>query len=483
MNLLILFIPAAICLLVAFVGLVCLIVAAWGLKKVKVAATRKLTKDAAPPKLTDTKERTIPARRTTWLLRCLGIVGLVALLAGLFSVWQTGFSIGRVGKSPTEWSDGHAPELETLIRKHCVLFMNEGKSVGMVVAVVGPTNATVMAFGRASLSPGTQMRDDTLFEIGSITKTFTAIALAREIEQGAVQLDQPIQELLPPGIELPEAARAVTLRHLTTHTSGFPRLPANISPVGGIKMLLFGSNPYAGYPKAAFAEGVRSVKLQSKPGTKSGYSNFGGCLLGWLLAHKAGTNYEAFVKRDVCQPLGMHDTTITLDARQAARFAQGYRALRRVGPVLLGLRAKPWLLPNHLAGAGALRSTGMDMLKYLEANMRPKGQPLEKALSESHRELFREDDQTATAMNWIRSANATLKQVVIWHNGGTGGFCSFLGFTEDGRAGLAILSNTSESVDLLGIVLLQDLARQSIRTGASDRLSVEAVFAKPATNE
>jgi CubicO group peptidase (beta-lactamase class C family) len=317
-----------------------------------------------------------------------------------------------------------------------------------------------MAFGRTSLAFGTPSRAETLFEIGSITKTFTGIALAREIEQGTVQLDQPVQELLPPDITLPEAARSVTLRHLTTHTSGFPRLPANMSPIGGIKMLMFGSNPYAGYGEADFAEALRIVKLDSTPGAKSSYSNFGGGLLGWLLARKAGTNYEAFVKREVCEPLGMHDTTVTLEAKQAARFAQGYRALRRAGPVLLGLRASPWLLPNHLAGAGALRSTGGGMLRYLEANMRPTGRPLEKALSESHRELFREDEQTAIGMNWIRSRNNDLKQVVIWHNGGTGGFFSFIGFTEDGRAGVAILSNTAESVDLLGIVLLQDVAKQ-----------------------
>ena len=459
MNSLFLFIPAALCLLLALIGLLCLTVAAWGLKKAKTAKTWKLTKDGVPPKLDGTKETTTPTRRTTWP-RYLGVVGLVALLTGMFGVWQTGFSVGWAGKAPPEWSDGHAPQLEALIRKHCVPFMNDGKSAGMVVAVVGPTNATVMALGRTALCLGARTRGDTLFEIGSITKTFTAIALAQEIKQVTVQLDQPIQELLPPDIKLPEAARTVTLRQLTTHSSGFPRLPANISPFGGIKMLLFGSDPYAGYTEAEFEKALRAVKLDSRPGTKSSYSNFGGGLLGWLLARKAGTNYEALVKRDICEPLAMHDTSITLDARQASRFAQGYRALRRVGPMLLGLRSKPWLLPNHLAGAGALRSTGADMLKYLEANMRPKGQPLEKALSESHRELFQEDDQTAMGMNWIRSANADLKQVMIWHNGGTGGFCSFLGFTEDGRAGVAILSNTSESVDLLGIVLLQDLAKQ-----------------------
>jgi len=357
-----------------------------------------------------------------------------------------------------EWSDGQAPELEPVIREHCASFIKRGKSIGLAAAVVTPTNTTIMTFGHASLSSDEPTPADSMFEIGSITKTFTGLALARQIEQGIVRLDQPIQELLPPGVELPEAARGITLRHLTSHSSGFPRVADDSSPLPGLRMLLFGGDPYAGYTEADLMADVRFVKLQSAPGTKACYSNFGMMLLGYLLARKEGTNYEALVKQQVCLPLGMRDTTITLNRAQAPLAAQSYRAVLRCGPLLLALRSDPWFENNDLGGAGALRSTAPDMLKYLQANMHPEGQPLEHALRQSHQVLFKEDEHTSFCMNWVRAESRRLKQTMIWHNGGTGGFRSFIGFTGDRRFGVVILSNSSESVDDLAVELLRELA-------------------------
>ena len=459
MNSLLLFIPLAICLLTAAAGLVGAILAVIGLKKARGAQLRQLSQDPQPPVLSGETQRSA-ASFGCWSLCLKGLLaaGLAALVLGLLGVWSTKFSIGYGRKPPAEWSDGRAPELEPLIRKHCVHFIYRGKSIGLAVALVTPTNATIMTFGRPSLSSGGQTRPDTFFEIGSITKTFTGLALAREIERGTVRLDQRIEELLPPGFDLPEEARGVTLRHLTTHSSGFPRMPADRSPLPAIRMLLFGSDPYAGYTEADLLRDVRAVKLQSPPGTSSCYSNFGMMLLGHLLAMKTGSSYEALVKRDVCLPLGMNDTTVNLARTQAPRAAQGYRAVLRCGPLVLALRSVPWFKANDLGGAGALRSTAADMLKYLQANMHPAGQPIEHALRESHRELFQEDERTVYGMNWIHTQSQRLQQPMIWHNGGTGGFRSFIGFTGDRRLGVLILSNSSEDVDDLAVELLRDLA-------------------------
>jgi len=460
MNSLLLFLPSVICLLAAFGGLVCALVAVVGLRKLPAARLRQRAQ-APPPPLLSGATQTTAASSGCWGLCLRGLLafGLGALALGLLGTWSTKFSIGCAPKPAAEWSDGRAPELEPLIRKHCVPFISQGKTIGLAVAVVTPANATIMTFGRSSLSSGAPTRANTLFELGSITKTFTGITLAREIEQGLVRLDQPVQELLPPGVELPEAARGVTLRHLTTHSSGFPRLAANQSHLRSLGMLFFGSDPYAGYTEADLLNAVRTVKLQSKPGTKSRYSNFGIMLLGQLLAGKAGSSYEALVKREVCLPLGLDDTAVTLDRTQAPRAAQGYRAVLRCGPLVLALRSAPWFVASDLGGAGALRSTAADLLKYLQANMHPEGRPLEHALRESHRELFQEDERTAFGMNWIHTRSERLQQTMIWHNGGTGGFRSFIGFTGDSRLGVLILSNSSEDVDDLAIELLRDLAK------------------------
>src|SRR5262245_42383153 len=117
------------------------------------------------------------------LRRSLGRLCILALL--VFVIFLTGgCTFAWRGSNIPEWSDGHAPELATLSRKDCARWVAKGKSVGLAVAVVSDTNATVMTFGHRSLSPRLPAQADTLYEIGSITKTFTALALAREIESG-----------------------------------------------------------------------------------------------------------------------------------------------------------------------------------------------------------------------------------------------------------------------------------------------------------
>jgi CubicO group peptidase (beta-lactamase class C family) len=458
MNSLLLFVPLAIWLLAVLVGFVCAVAAVVGMRKPRPALQRQQAQTPQPPVLSGGTQH-IPSASgcRTLFLRGLLVLGLGTLAVGVLGVWSAKVSIGYLQKPAPEWSDGHAPALEPLIRRHCVPFVTQGKSVGLAVAVVTPTNATIMTFGHPSLTAAGPTRADTLFEIGSITKTFTGLALARQIEQGIVRLDQPVQELLPPNAELPEEGRGITLRHLTTHSSGFPRMPAGWSSLRGLGMVLFGSDPYAGYTAADLLADVRVVKLASKPGSQGCYSNFGMTLLGYLLATRAGSSYEALVKREVCLPLGMKDTTITLDHSQSPRAAQGYRTVWRCGPLVVALRSVPWFEGNDLGGAGALRSTATDMLKYLQANMRPEGQPLEHALRKAHQVLFKEDEYTSYGMNWITVHNQTLKQDLIWHNGGTGGFRSFVGFTADSRMGVLILSNCTEDADDLAVELLRDL--------------------------
>jgi len=390
--------------------------------------------------------------------RSLGQLCILALLA-FVTFFTGGCTFAYRGSHIPEWSDGHAPELEPLIRRDCAKWVAKGNSVGLTVAVVSETNATVMAFGHRSLSPRLPAQGDTLYEIGSITKTFTALALAREIERGKLSLDQPLYEVLPAGLTLPAPAHAVTLKHLTTHTSGFPRQPGNF-PFLNYFRIWVGGNPYAGYSEEEFREAIRTVKLGSKPGTECEYSNFGMDVLGYVLSQRAGTNYEAYIKREVCEPLGLNDTTVTLSEDQKSRFAQGYTATDKYGPWLQIDKSDPWDLPSHLAGSGALRSTASDMLKYLQANMHPEG-PLSNVLKESHEELYRDED-ISLGMNWVRSYYKKSGLMVIWHNGAMGGACSYLGFTKDGKFGVVLLSNVGmEFVDSLGVKLLTKLAKGS----------------------
>jgi CubicO group peptidase (beta-lactamase class C family) len=146
----------------------------------------------------------------------------------------------------------------------------------------------------------------------------------------------------------------------------------------------------------------------------------------------------------------------------------------KLGPVSFGLKSDEWRIPNHLAGAGAIRSTGRDMMTFLKANMGLVSTPIDAAIRRSHRELFRDTAGLTIGMNWIRSFDDELAQNIIWHNGGTGGFRTYLGFTEDRQFGVFVLGNTANSVDALAVEILKSLVREHA-TEAENRLQTMAV--------
>jgi CubicO group peptidase (beta-lactamase class C family) len=263
----------------------------------------------------------------------------------------------------------------------------------------------------------------------------------------------------PEGWSLSKSAREVTLRHCTTHTSGFPQLPANLLGVSGVFRLLFGGDPYRDYSEEKFRHALATVELEFKPGTKSSYSNFAVGLLGFVLARQNGSDYETLVTSKLCQPLGMQRTVITNDEWHRDHMPAEYRSVLKLGPVSFALESDEWRLPNHLAGAGAIRSTGRDMMTFLKANMGLIPTPIDAAIRRSHQELFQFAGQ-AIGMNWIRSFESTISQNIIWHNGGTGGFRTYLGFTEDRPFGVFVLSNTAISVDALARAILKALVRE-----------------------
>lgn len=221
-----------------------------------------------------------------------------------------------------------------------------GKQVGAVVAAVTPGTVEIRGAGRTAAGGGSTPGPDTLFEIGSVTKTFTALALARMARAGTAGLDEPLADLLPTTASVPSRdGRQITLQHLATHTSGLPRLPKGM--LATLLLRPTHPDPYAHCTADALLSGLARTRLGAVPGERFRYSNLGAGLLGLALARRAGTEYEALVTREICAPLGMTDTVVTVDPARAERYAQGHS--RRGRP------RTPWNLAD-LAGAGALRS-------------------------------------------------------------------------------------------------------------------------------
>jgi len=301
--------------------------------------------------------------------------------------------------------------------------------------VLDDAGARFYARGARNAGGGDAVDADTVFEIGSITKVFTALLLQDMVDHGEVKLDDPISRYLPASVKAPSRdGKEITLLDLATQHSGLPRLPENLSPKDG-------ANPYADYTVEQLYQFLSGYKLTRDIGAKYEYSNLGVGLLGHLLSLKAGTNYEALVVNRVCEPLGMRHTRMTLTPELKARLATGHNKL--------GLPVANWDIPT-LAGAGALRSTAADMVKFLSLSMGKTASPLAEAVAKCEEPRADAGGTQRIGLAWHIGSNFQ----VTWHNGGTGGYRSYLGFNKARHRGVVVLGNSENSVDDLGLYLL-----------------------------
>jgi serine-type D-Ala-D-Ala carboxypeptidase/endopeptidase len=310
-----------------------------------------------------------------------------------------------------------------------------GTNQTLVFGVVDGDKGEVAIFGK--LDDGNAPDGDTVYEIGSITKTFTATLLAKAVLAGRVTLDTPVAQLLP-DFKIPSRnGKEVTLGALATQRSGLPRVPSNLLGTDP-------SNPYVDYDAAKLKAFLAGYELRRDPGAAYEYSNLGFGLLGHALAQLDHTAYGTLTGEQILKPLGM--------TMSGTAFTDGMRARLAPGHDDTGKPAKNWDF-DALAGAGAVRSTANDMLRYLKANMGIDPSPLAAATR-----LAQQPRSDMAGTMRIGLAWMTTGKGIVWHNGGTGGYMSFLGFTADGRRGVVILSNTAASADDLGFASLDATA-------------------------
>ena len=309
------------------------------------------------------------------------------------------------------------------------------RSSGIAVGILDPDGRTrVFAYGTSGSSR--PLNEKSVFEIGSITKTFTATTLADMVVKGEVKLDDPVAKYLPSSAHVPSRnGREITLVDLATQSSGLPRMPSNFSPKDQ-------ANPYADYTEQQAIDFVSSYQLERDVGSKYEYSNLGMGLLGIALARREGVSYEALVRKHVIDPLGMNDTRVTFTPSMRERLALGHDEG--------GAVVSNWDIPA-LAGAGALRSTVSDMLLYLEAYVDPSHSKLAPAVQMAETKRYATDNPNLSlGLAWHILTTAA-GNAITWHNGGTGGYRSFIGFDPARHAGVVVLSNSATSVDDIGL--------------------------------
>jgi CubicO group peptidase (beta-lactamase class C family) len=282
---------------------------------------------------------------------------------------------------------------------------------------------------------------DTAFEIGSVSKTMNAVLLARLVEQGKLALDDPLAQHLPKDSPVPTFdGQPIRLRHLLTHTSGLPPLPSRLKPSDP-------ANPYAELSVSDLVASLADVELKQAPGTQWAYSNFAVMLLSHVVARAAGSDYEALMHDQLFAPLGMRSSFIAR-APEQVQFAQGHLGN--------GLATSHWDIRGDLAGVGGVRASLSDMERYVQAHLGGAATPIADAIAATQSEVIAEPK----AMAWGWMLAPLNGQRVHVHEGGTGGFSSFVAFDKARGRGVVVLADTAMTtmggLGSLGLHLLDE---------------------------
>ena len=253
-------------------------------------------------------------------------------------------------------------------------------------------------------------------------------------------LDDPLARYL----SVPQSWE-MTLADLSSHVAGLGR-----NPRGTLRgWLRDRHNPFAALSVSDVHRGLARTRLRRRPGERARYSNLGAGLLGQALERAAGQPYDRLVTERICRPLGMADTFVVSSAEQASRMAVGHT--RRGRPV------PPFEIPA-LPGAGALRSAAVDMLRFLEANLDPARTPLAASLERIQQPRQRKGRGMQVGLGWLIARSPGQRGPLLWHNGGTSGFRSFVAVARDRGIAVVVLSNTARMVDPIGLRLVRELS-------------------------
>jgi CubicO group peptidase (beta-lactamase class C family) len=314
--------------------------------------------------------------------------------------------------------------------------IENGFNPAIVVGLISSDTITYYSYGVKSLKTNDSVNPNTVFEIGSISKTFTGIVLADMALEGELSLNDPLQEFIPDSITAPTRnGDSIKLYQLSNHTSSLPRMPSNFAPANY-------ENPYIDYTEEQLYSFLNEYKLQSDIGSEYEYSNYAVGLLGHILAKTNGTSYEDLILEVITKPLGLENTRIHLTPKMKENLALGHSN---------GVQVENWDL-TCMAGAGAIRSTTVDMVNYISANMGRTKSDLYPAMQLSHKNSRKEGVTPIVGLGWHTMLIDDLE--IVWHNGGTGGYKSFAGFVKGGDKGVVVLSNSNETLDDIGVHLL-----------------------------
>lgn len=328
-----------------------------------------------------------------------------------------------------------ADPIEEIILKHKEQYQVPGVAVVIVEKGAPPQ---YRFYGYAHPARKIAIREETIFEIASITKVFVTTLLALEVDRGRMKLGDPASRYIP-GLanNLVKGFKNVRLIDLATHTSALPRTPpSKKSPYSREEVIELLSNWEPAYPIAS----------------KYVYSNFGFGVLAYAIAGLNHTSFDTLLRQNIFQPLNMNNTSLAVPGFKDRQWAQGFN--KQGEPV----EPTPF---TALPGGGALKSTPFDMAQFLMANMGLIGpDPLRKAMKFAQQPQYKVSEKLSLGLGWqVFRQN---DNILIDKNGGLNGFASYIGFDDQYRVGVVILMNKGKSQSTaLGRALLAELLKKN----------------------
>jgi len=335
------------------------------------------------------------------------------------------------------------PEIDEVnnVEEIAKAFVDYPMTRGLSIGVYDKGEVQYYNYGQISKKDKEAPTEESIFEIASISKTFTGALLAQMVQEGKVNYEDPISKYLPEELTNWPDSLSITLEELATHYSGFPRLPENHI----IHMVRNMKDPYKSYKQKHLEEYLKTYTPKSKSLRKADYSNLGMGLLGDILAQVEGTDYPSLLKDKILDPLGMTNSYSGFDKEK--NQIKGHNGKGKTTPA--------WK-KNILHGSGAIRSTIEDLIKYAVANLENEG-----AFAEAHRPRKTWDETKDIGLAWITIHSKKLNRDILFHNGGSGGFRSSLYIDKANQRAIVVLNNTIQDVDAIGLRILQLLDKKS----------------------
>ena len=325
--------------------------------------------------------------------------------------------------------------IDTVVKQ----YFTDPNTVGASISVLKNGKTFFYNYGETKQGNHQLPTAHSIYEIGSISKTFTATLLAYAVQEGKVKLTDPVNKYLPKDIPaLQFNGKPITLEGLSNHSSGLPRLPDNLKEV-------MEDNPYKNYDEPAMMEFLKHVKLTREQGAEYEYSNFAVGLLGVILEKIYKKPYDQLVLEKICTPLQMTQTEQYIGKKDTALFVSGHNEQ--------GKPVSQWDF-KVIAAAGALRTNTTDLIKYANANLSTTIAGLNKALQLTHVKTFSKGtNEVGLGWHFIKLTD----HMILSHGGGTGGFRTTISFDTDKKIAVVILANSAIDLQSEGYKILNRL--------------------------